>query len=159
MRPGTDRDRLPADHQPDAESLQSFLKKLNKLTGIKFQLPTETEWRYAASGGKYTHNYRFPGSDNLDEVAVFHKGRFEDYTVGMLKPNELGLYDMAGGLMELCTDDKGKINSLYGGSRSMDLSSMKAFRYSLPSFIPVNKKSDISHYMSVGLRLITFIPQ
>lgn len=81
---------------------QTFIEKLNELTGMTFRLPTESEWEYAARGGKYTHNYVYSGSNNIDEVA-WHDG---DCTraVAQLQPNELGIYDMSGNVFEWCQD-------------------------------------------------------
>ena len=87
---------------------QEFIKKLNSRTGMKFRLPTEAEWEYAARGGNRSKDYKYAGSDNLDEV-----GWYEDnsgghtHPVGLKKPNELGLYDMSGNVYEWCQDRYG----------------------------------------------------
>lgn len=66
-----------------------------------FRLATEWEWEYFASGGKLSKRYKFPGSNDINEVAWYgknSKGRIHD--VGKKKPNELELYDCAGNLAE-----------------------------------------------------------
>jgi formylglycine-generating enzyme required for sulfatase activity len=77
-------------------------------------MPTIDQWTYAASGGKWTRDYTYSGSNDLDEVAWFDGNRPEMYQrylekfpgnsysmpVGMKKPNELGIYDMSGNMME-----------------------------------------------------------
>ncbi|HNZ28258.1 MAG TPA: SUMF1/EgtB/PvdO family nonheme iron enzyme [Spirochaetota bacterium] len=70
-----------------------------------YRLPTEAEWEYAARGGKNNKKYKFSGSENIGEVAVYNKNS-DDKTsvVGTKKPNDLGIYDMTGNVREWCWD-------------------------------------------------------
>lgn len=87
------------------EQLMEFIAKLNERTGKKFRLPTEAEWEYAAQGGEETKGYLYSGSTNIEEVAWLKaNGNDQQHKVGLLKPNELGLYDMNGNAWELCQD-------------------------------------------------------
>ncbi len=84
---------------------QSFIEKLNALTGKEFALPTESQWEYAARGGVLSKGYKYSGSDNINEVA-WHTDNSKNRThrVGELNPNELGIYDMSGNIWEWCLD-------------------------------------------------------
>ena len=84
------------------DDCQNFIAKLNEMTGRRFRLPTEAEWEFAARGGNRSHGYKYAGSDILDEVAVFTGYRYP--LVRTKAPNELGLYNMSGNVLEWCQD-------------------------------------------------------
>jgi len=84
---------------------QDFIKKLNQITGESFRLPTEAEWEFAAKGGKKSKNYEYSGSNDIKKVAWYRgRRRRNTSTVGQLAPNELGIFDMSGGVWEWCSD-------------------------------------------------------
>ena len=115
----------------------SFLYKLNQLVadqlpaGKTFKLPTEVQWNYAAIGGKRSEGYTYAGSNYLEKVAwwghdgsprhsytnpssatIYGNSGAHTHPVGLLMPNELGLYDMSGNVWEWCQDwYNGTINS------------------------------------------------
>lgn len=83
------------------EDCQSFVRKLNDLTGKHYRIPTEEEWAFAAIGGTKSKNYLFSGGNNLNDVAWnTHNSEEKTHPVGLKTPNELGLYDMCGNVWE-----------------------------------------------------------
>ena len=69
------------------------------------RLPTEAEWEYAAKGGKKSMDYVYSGSNNAVEVGwVLENSDSTFHEVGLLKGNELGLYDMTGNVTEWVYD-------------------------------------------------------
>ena len=75
-----------------------------------FRLPTELEWEWFARGGQKaidegTFNYKYSGSDDINEVAWYYdNSRNQTHDVGLKKPNQLGLYDCTGNVWEWCYD-------------------------------------------------------
>lgn len=69
------------------------------------RLPTEAEWEFAASGGNKSNHFVYSGGNDIIEVAwSSENSRGIAHPVGKKLPNELGLYDMSGNVIEWCND-------------------------------------------------------
>lgn len=112
-------DKLPPRIQFNTESQTYFCELINQnkpVTNVSWygadaycqwkggRLPTDVEWFYAAAGANRYFPFKFSGSDNAQEVAVFNSN--EVGTVGSKLPNILGLYDMTGNVAEWTSTGK-----------------------------------------------------
>jgi formylglycine-generating enzyme required for sulfatase activity len=91
-----------------------FCKRLSKLRGRNYRLPSEAEWEYACRAGTTTPFYF--GETITPELVNYNsnytygngpKGEYRQQTtpVGQFPPNAFGLYDMHGNVREWCADE------------------------------------------------------
>ena len=94
------------------DDCQTFISKLNQLTGETFRLPTEAQWEYAARGGNQAQGRLYSGSNTIDNVAWYGSNSSSTtHPVKTKAPNELGIYDMSGNVWEWCSDCYGSYSS------------------------------------------------
>lgn len=118
-------DLLPVNNLTWEESFQ-FINKLSALTNRNYHLPSETQWEYAAIGGKKSLGFKHAGSDDLKKVGWANVNELKP--VAQLMPNELGLYDMSGNCYEFCEDNLVD-NPMLNGTKNPIIRTMpKGFR-------------------------------
>jgi len=78
-----------------------------------YSIPTYAEFMYMAKGGKDGKDMKYPNSDDPKEVAWYKDNSpteanpdGETHPVGMLKPNELFLFDMIGNVWDWLNDEE-----------------------------------------------------
>ncbi len=91
------------------EKLRPFLlddKTANiSFDGNGYRLPTEAEWEFACRAGTTTKYWLGDNDEELPQVAWFKKNADgHSHSVGELKANPFGLYDIHGNLWELVQD-------------------------------------------------------
>ena len=103
---GWGRGKRPVINILHADIAQYF-EWLEKTTGHKYRLPSESEWEYAARAGSKTeffwgNNIKL-GAANCRECGTKWSG-LKTAPVGQFRPNAWGLFDLHGNVLEYVTD-------------------------------------------------------
>ena len=96
------------------DSAQLFCKRLTKIEGKSYRLPTEAEWEYACRAGTTapfnvgatlsSAQANFIGNRHLYEDSPRGPVIGHPCAVGSFQPNSFGVYDMHGNIAQWCQD-------------------------------------------------------
>jgi formylglycine-generating enzyme required for sulfatase activity len=96
----------PASGKDDYPILNTTWEGANEFCEFYgWRLPTDAEWEFAAKGGMKSNGFVFSGNTAIDSVGWYDKNSGNlTHPVGLLRPNELGIFDMTGNVWEWCYD-------------------------------------------------------
>jgi formylglycine-generating enzyme required for sulfatase activity/tRNA A-37 threonylcarbamoyl transferase component Bud32 len=98
---GIAKDQWCYEPNKDGKYAEGMRMAPNYLQRTGYRLPTEAEWEFACRAGSET-GFSFGESDDLLEKYAWHIGNSptRSQSVGTLRPNEYGLFDMHGNSWE-----------------------------------------------------------
>jgi eukaryotic-like serine/threonine-protein kinase len=146
---GISKDQWCFEHDSGAQ----LRPAVDCLTRIGYRLPIEAEWEYACRAGTQTVRHDGFGEEFLSRYAWYQaNSNRQSHPVGLLKPNDWGLFDIFGNALEWCldrydlqptgdpvTNSKEAMRVVRGGSYSYsagDLSSTKRMGVHVDSPLP-----------------------
>lgn len=92
-------------YEPSVSNADLLVPAANALQRTGYRLPTEGEWEYACRAGALTSRYYGNANELLGKYDVYVTTdpiSQQSQPVGSLKPNDFGLFDMLGNVMEWC---------------------------------------------------------
>ena len=120
----SEKEGIPEDQMcyPALDQIdENLLPAEGFLSRTGYRLPTEGEWECACRWGTQTRRF-YGDSDRLVGKYGWYLEKSQDqaWPVGMLKPNDLGLFDVYGNVWEWCQDHYGKLPITPGGKPFVD---------------------------------------
>jgi formylglycine-generating enzyme required for sulfatase activity len=104
----SEREKIPESEMcyPPIEQIRpGMIIPANYLERSGYRLPTEAEWEYACRSGSTTVRFFGLSSELLPRYAWYVRNSNEQaWPVGSLMPNDLGLFDVYGNVVEWCQD-------------------------------------------------------
>lgn len=110
----SDAENIPASERPFRVyySKENLIPDLDRLDDAGYRLPMESEFRALARAGSVTR-WPFGNCSQLLGSYAWHSqnAKLRLHTVGSLKPNDHGLFDVVGNAMEWCGAEPGNPSS------------------------------------------------
>jgi formylglycine-generating enzyme required for sulfatase activity len=107
----SDREGLPRCYGPNGDGAYGDGMRIDaeKAAAGGYRLPTEAEWEYSCRAGTVTIRYFGDAPDSLGHYEWYQenagpKAGYRARTCGLLLPNDFGLFDALGNVMEWCHD-------------------------------------------------------
>jgi serine/threonine protein kinase/formylglycine-generating enzyme required for sulfatase activity len=101
-------DRMQWCYEPNdrGEYAAGMRVRPDALTLTGYRLPTAAEWEYACRAGSSTPWSMGEAEDALDRYAwSMRNAGMRSHPVGLLRPNDFGLFDMQGNVWEYCHEE------------------------------------------------------
>jgi formylglycine-generating enzyme required for sulfatase activity len=97
-------------YPPIEEIKEGMRMPANYLRRTGYRLPTEAEAEYACRAGALTSRF-FGSADGLLGRYAYYRGNSQDHSwpVGSLWPNDLGLFDILGNVLEWCQESRSTV--------------------------------------------------
>ncbi len=130
------------------EDAMNYAMWLSSQLSLPFRLPYQDEWEYAArEGGRWEVYPGFTPEQAQSHAWFLENGMIYPRRVGLKLPNSLGIYDMAGNVLEWCMDDYGYGEKvLKGGTVNSPLEGLKTY---LVYHYPIDHRD-----ITTGFRLV-----
>jgi formylglycine-generating enzyme required for sulfatase activity len=104
----SEREKIPESemcYPPIEQILPGMKLPANYLERTGYRLPTEAEWEYACRSGSTTARFFGVSVELLPRYAWYVRNSNERaWPVGILMPNDFGLFDVYGNVVEWCQD-------------------------------------------------------
>jgi formylglycine-generating enzyme required for sulfatase activity len=122
-----------------------------------YRLPTEAEFEYACRAGGHTVRYYGDSVDLLPRYEWYNGSHYEgefpvSMAVGLLKPNDFGMFDMLGNVAEWCQErpEPNHPNKLLG--KPLDVEDPGLVEHGNERAVRIGKFSDVPRYLRCAHR-------
>jgi serine/threonine protein kinase/formylglycine-generating enzyme required for sulfatase activity len=104
----SEREGIPEDQMcfpPIPDIKEGMQLPADYLSRTGYRLPTEAEWEYACRAGAVTARYYGTAEEILRYYGWYGaNAQVQTHPVGLLKPNDFGLFDMHGNIWQWCQE-------------------------------------------------------